>query len=108
MDLPLSISDGFVKSKIYDKRDVFDFDIVDFPFLDGNVPRLTSYGVYILNLFVLLECPVRSMNLILVIKFWFKRIYFDFLQHVSHITTCIFLGLERTNKIAYLVLLLKL
>ena len=36
--LHLSISDGFVKSKIYDKRDDFDFDIVNFPFLDGDVP----------------------------------------------------------------------
>ena len=35
-------SDGFVSSKIYDKRDDFDFDIVNFPFLDGNVPRLAS------------------------------------------------------------------
>ena len=28
--LHLSISDGFVKTKIYDKRAVFDFDIVNF------------------------------------------------------------------------------
>ena len=43
----LSISDDFVKTKIYDKRDDFDFDIVDFPFVDGDVPRSTSYDVYI-------------------------------------------------------------
>ena len=42
--------DGFVKTKIYDKRDDFDFDIVNFPFLDGDVPRLASYGVYISQL----------------------------------------------------------
>ena len=47
LDLNLSISDGFVKTKIFDKRDDFDFDIVNFPFLDGDVPRSTSYGVYI-------------------------------------------------------------
>ena len=47
MDLHLSISNGFVSSKVYDKRDDFDFDIVKFPFLDGDVPRSTSYGVYI-------------------------------------------------------------
>ena len=35
LDLHLSISNGFVSSKIYDKRDDFDFDIVNFPFLDG-------------------------------------------------------------------------
>ena len=32
LDLHLSISDSFVKTKIYDKRDDFDFDIVNFPF----------------------------------------------------------------------------
>ena len=48
--LHLSISNGFVSSKIYDKRDDFDFDIVNFPFLDGDVPRSTSYGVYISQL----------------------------------------------------------
>ena len=34
-------------SKIYDKRDVFNFEIVSFPFLDRDVPRSPSYGVYI-------------------------------------------------------------
>ena len=65
LDLHLSISDGFVKTKIFDKRDDFDFDIVNFPFLDGDVPRSTAYGVYIsqlLNLFVLLESPVMLMT----------------------------------------------
>ena len=32
------------------KRDDFSFDIVNFPFLDGDVPRSTSYGVYISQL----------------------------------------------------------
>ena len=44
LDLHLSISDGFVKTKMFDKRDDFDFDIVNFPFLDGYVPRSTSYS----------------------------------------------------------------
>ena len=51
MDLHLSISDGFVKTEFFfDKRDDFDFDIVNFPFLDGDVPRSTSYSVYISQL----------------------------------------------------------
>ena len=50
LDLHLSISNGFVSAKIYDKRDDFDFDIVDFPFLNGDVPYSTSYGVYISQL----------------------------------------------------------
>ena len=50
LDLHLSISNGFVSSKINDKPDDFDFDIVNFPFLDGDVPRRPSYGVYISQL----------------------------------------------------------
>ena len=45
MDLNLCVSNGTVSTKIYDKRD--DFDIVNFPFLDGDVSRRTSYGIYI-------------------------------------------------------------
>ena len=48
--LHLSISNSFVSSKINDKRDDFDFDIVNFPNLDGDVPRRPSYGVYISQL----------------------------------------------------------
>ena len=47
LDLNLCISNGTVSTKIYDKQDDFDFDIVNFPFLDGDVPWRTSYGVYI-------------------------------------------------------------
>ena len=47
LDLHMSISNGFVSAKIYNKRDDFDFDIVNFPFLDGDVPRRPSYGAYI-------------------------------------------------------------
>ena len=50
LDLHQSIPNGFVSSKIYDKRDGFEFDIVNFPFLDGGVPRRPSYGVYISQL----------------------------------------------------------
>ena len=50
LDLHLYISDGFVKTNIYDKRDDFNFDILSYPFLDGNVPRSASCGVYISQL----------------------------------------------------------
>ena len=50
LDLNLSITNGIVSSKIYDKRDDFYFEIVNFSFLDGDVPRSPSYGVYISQL----------------------------------------------------------
>ena len=46
LDLNLSITNGIVSSKIYDKWDDFNFELVNFPFLDGDVPRSPSYGVY--------------------------------------------------------------
>ena len=42
LDLHLSILD--------DKCDDFDFDIVIFPILDSDVPRITSFGAYISQL----------------------------------------------------------
>ena len=39
--------DGYVTSKIYDERGDFEFDIVHFSYLDDNLPRRPSYGVYI-------------------------------------------------------------
>ena len=50
LDLNSSISNGTVSTRIYDKRDDFDFDVVNFPFLDGDVPQRTSYGVYLSQL----------------------------------------------------------
>ena len=35
---------------IYYKRDDLNFEIVNFPFLDGDVPCSPSYGVYISQL----------------------------------------------------------
>ena len=64
LDLHLSISNDIVSTKIYDKRDDFDFEIVNFPFLDGGVPRSTSYGVYISQLirFARLSIYVADFN----------------------------------------------
>ena len=45
LDLYLCISNGTVSTEIYDERDDFDFS-----FPDGNVPRRTSYVVYISQL----------------------------------------------------------
>ena len=50
---------------MFDKRDDFDFDIVNFPFLDGNALRSTSYGVYISQLirFARVSSPVDDFNI---------------------------------------------
>ena len=60
MDFNLCIPNGTVSTKICDKWDDFDFDIVNFPFLDGDVPRRTSYGV---NISQLIRFARASSNL---------------------------------------------
>ena len=48
LDLTFIIeSNNRLHTKLYDKRDDFDFHIVNFPFLSSNIPSSPSYGVYI-------------------------------------------------------------
>ena len=42
-DLNICVSNGTV-TKIYDKRDDFDFGLVNYPFLDGDIPREPHMG----------------------------------------------------------------
>ena len=62
LDLNLSKTNGIVSSKIYDKRDGFNFEIVNFPFLDGDVPRSPSYGVYISQLIRFARVTLVNVN----------------------------------------------
>ena len=62
LDLNLSISYGTVSTKIYNKRD--DIEIVNFPFLDGDVPRRTSYGVYISQLIRFARASSKRLHLL--------------------------------------------
>ena len=41
---------GLLSRRLYDKRDDFNFDIVNYPFLDSNIPISPAYGVYISRL----------------------------------------------------------
>ena len=50
LDLHLSISNDIGSTKIDNKGDDFDFEIVNFRYFDGGVPPSTIYGVYISQL----------------------------------------------------------
>ena len=47
----MSITNGIIANKLYDKRDDF-IEIVNFTFLDGDVPHSPSYGVCISQLII--------------------------------------------------------
>jgi hypothetical protein len=44
------VSGGYIRTKLYDKRDDFNFPIVNFPFICSNIPAAPAYGVYISHL----------------------------------------------------------
>ena len=50
--LQMSIPNNIVSTKIYDKRDDFDCEIVNFPFIDGDV----------FNAFVMLQYPAMLLT----------------------------------------------
>ena len=75
LDLNLSITNCIVSSKIYDKLDDFNFEIVTFPFVDGDVHRSPSYGVYISQLIRFARVcsnvdDCNNRNLFLTAKFY--------------------------------------
>ena len=43
-------TNGHLSTRLYDKRDDFNFTIINFPYLDSNIPLSPSYGVYISQL----------------------------------------------------------
>ena len=53
----------------HDKRDDFDFHIVNFPFLSSNIPSSPSYGVYISQLTRYAMCCSIMMTLDVAIDF---------------------------------------
>ena len=51
LDCHLEIDNsGKLSTKLYDKRDDFNFSIVNFPFLCGNIPASPAYGVFVSQL----------------------------------------------------------
>jgi hypothetical protein len=56
LDLLLEIdSDGRLRTKLYNKRDDFNFSIVNCPFICSNIPAAPAYGIYISQFMV----PIR-------------------------------------------------
>ena len=50
LDMLITINDGTYSTTIYDKRDSFGFEVVNFPYMSSNIPTKPAYGVYISQL----------------------------------------------------------
>ena len=67
LDLDLSYDrDKRLEVKLYDKRDDFNFNIVNFPFLSSNIPQSPAYVCMFHNLYVTLVHPL------LIVIFWLE------------------------------------
>ena len=50
LDILITIENGKYTTTLYDKRDSFQFDIINFPDMSSNIPSKPAYGVYISQL----------------------------------------------------------
>ena len=76
LDMTISIYRGKFYIKLYDKRNDYDFDVISFPYLDGNIPQGQSYGIFISQLIIyaristsfsnFIWCPFIIVNFIIV------------------------------------------
>ena len=62
LDILITIEHGKYSTTLYDKRDSFQFDIVNFPDMSSNIPSKPAYGVYIISQLVRIGRICSSYN----------------------------------------------
>ena len=50
LDISISICSSIYVTEVYDKRDAFNFNVVNFPYMSSNIPANRTYSVYISQL----------------------------------------------------------
>ena len=70
LDLNIKVIGSDIHTSVYDKRDDFGFPIIIFPWLSRDVPRLPSYGIYILHLVRFARCCTSVLD-------FHSKIYID-------------------------------
>ena len=58
-------NNGFISRRLYDKRDDYNFAIVNYPFMDSNIPEGPAYGTYMSRLIAFARAcqSLRDFNL---------------------------------------------
>ena len=67
LDLNIKVIGSDIHTRVYDKRDEFEFLIANFLLWSGDIPRLPSYGVYISQLDMFAKCCTSVLISILKI-----------------------------------------
>ena len=66
LDLTIELKTGKFSYCLFDKRNDFNFDVISYPFLSGNIPKIPSYGVYVSQL--IRFCYVSSKSVANLVK----------------------------------------
>jgi len=61
---------GHLVTKLYDKRNYFNFPIVNFPFICSNIPVAPAYGIYIFQLAYGFLLPLSYIKTLHTPKDW--------------------------------------
>ena len=68
LDLGITLHHGKFKHHLYDKRNDFDFSVINYPLLSGNIPKIPSYGVYMSQLLRLCRICSESKKFMVEVK----------------------------------------
>lgn len=86
LDLHLEFDDKHqLFTKLYDKRDDFNFPIVNFPFISSNIPEAPAYGVFVSQL-------IRYARA--------NTFYHDFVHRCKHLVTRLLLQGYTSDKLS--------
>ena len=62
VDLNIFLHSGVFICSLFDKRNDFDFNVISYPFLSGNIPKIPTYGVYVSQLIRFCNVSSESMQ----------------------------------------------
>ena len=74
LDLEAHIKDGKFYTKTYNKREAFNFEIVNFPDLSGNIPERPAHGIYISQVIGYAKICNQTKDFIDRIKLLFNKL----------------------------------
>ena len=62
LDLSITLQNGKFKYTLFDKRNDFGFEVINYPFISGNIPKIPSYGVYVSQLIRFCNVSCESIS----------------------------------------------
>ena len=74
LDMAISICNGKFDVKLYDKRNDYNFNVISYPFLDGNIPKDRSHGIFISQLIRICKVNTNLVHFLTEVKYLSKKL----------------------------------